>query len=273
MNVHLRPRRVVFKVSGAEAHKLLNDVITGHVEEGEGGGRWWALLTPQGKIVAEGLIGWHEGAFWLDVDRDGAERFYKMMRLYRMRASAEIERLDDTHSVGWAAGSDEAAGIVCTDPRGGGLGVRVIADNEVAQSWSGDAAFDRARIAAGIVEVGTDYAASTLFPHDIAMDLNDGIDAVKGCYIGQEVVSRMKHRGTARRRPVIVNGLSEGKGTAIDVEGRKLGETGLAVDGVAVAILRIDRAPADGTASADGRAVSLALPDWASYRFADSEQG
>jgi len=274
MSVHKRSRRIAYRISGTDAHKFLDDVVTGHVDEAPSEGHWWALLTPQGKIIAEGLLGFAEGAYWLDVDRDGAEQFHKMMRLYKMRAKAEIERLDETHTVGWAADGKAVDGVVHTDPRGGGLGVRVIAENASAGGWSeSESSFDAARIAAGIVEVGSDFDAGSLFPHDLAMDLNEGIDAVKGCYIGQEVVSRMKHRGTARRRPVIVSGIKGGAGTSVEADGRKLGEVGQVVDGQAVGILRIDRTPNTGEANAGGQPVSLALPEWASYRFSDSDQG
>ena len=87
-----------------------------------------------------------------------------------------------------------------------------------------------------------------VFPHDIGMDLLGGVDFMKGCYIGQEVVSRMQHRGTARRRPVVVSGIEPliddvevPPGTAISVGAREAGQIGRVVDGRAVAIVRLDR--------------------------------
>ncbi len=183
---------------------------------------WWALLSPQGKIQAEGLSGWAEEAFWLDVDQSVADAFLKKMKLYRLRAKVEIDDLRATHSVGWSF-DGWTGGIGHADPRG--LGERVIAPNEQTADWlPEDEEFDRRRIAAGIPEQGRDFGIDENFAHDIGLDILDGIDFVKGCYIGQEVVSaheaprhgaapagdRFGHRGAgrhaggsgrARRRP------------------------------------------------------------------------
>ena len=101
--------------------------------------------------------------------------------------------------------------------------------------------YDAARIAHGIAELGPDFAADAVFPHDIGMDFLGGVDFKKGCYIGQEVVSRMQHRGTARRRPVIVSGIEAEAGAPVLVGGREAGTIGRVVGGKAVGIVRLDR--------------------------------
>ena len=265
MTVHLRPSRALFRFSGPDAQKLLFDVVTGRTIAEEGPAVWWALLTPQGKIQAEGLSAWRDGAFWLDVERSAADDFFRRMRMYKLRANVEIADLRETHVVGWD--SDPAAGDA--DPRG--LGARAIAVGD--PGWPEDeTAFISARIAAGVAELGPDFAPDTTFPHDIGMDLLGGVDFKKGCYIGQEVVSRMQHRGTARRRPVIVSGLppAAAAGTPVIAGGREAGVIGQPVGGRAIAILRLDRIenPADVTVGDEG--VALALPSWATYAFGES---
>ena len=100
------------------------------------------------------------------------------------------------------------------------------------------------------------------------MDLLGGVDFKKGCYIGQEVVSRMQHRGTARRRPVIVSGVTAEAGTPVVVGGRDAGAIGTPVDGKAVAIVRLDRF--DGSeVTVAGQPVDLTLPAWATYRLGE----
>ena len=102
------------------------------------------------------------------------------------------------------------------------------------------------------------------------MDLLGGVDFKKGCYIGQEVVSRMKHRGTARRRPVIVSGISGAEaGTAVQAGGRDSGTIGKVVDGRAVAIVRLDRFDG-GDVTVGGKPVEVSLPAWATYRLGES---
>lgn len=259
MATFLRPSRALFRFSGPEAQKLLFDVVTGRLVEEEGRAVWWALLSPQGKIQAEGLSTYSEGAFWLDVHADAADEFHRRMRLYKLRAKVEIDDLRSSHVVGWSEGG---AGIA--DPRG--IGARVIAERGVG--WpEGETPFHTARIEAGVAEMGPDFARDTTFPHDIGMDLLGGVDFKKGCYIGQEVVSRMQHRGTARRRPVIVSGLPEGAaaGAPVMVGEREAGTIGMVVDGKAVAILRLDRIPGADAATVGGIPVKLRLPDWGNY--------
>lgn len=271
MSVVNRPDRVAIRVSGADAAKLLHDVLTAPVAAEAGPARWWALLSPQGKILAEGLIGWAEDAFWLDVGADVADDFFKRMRLYKLRAKAEIEDLRQTHAVGWTAGTTE--GVLHDDARAPDLGKRVIADKAHASSWvAGDMA-ETARVAAGIAEMGPDFSPDSTFPHDIGMDLLGGVDFNKGCYVGQEVVSRMQHRGTARRRPVIVSGLPDdaAKGAEVVCAGRTAGTIGTIAGGRAVGILRLDRISDPAACTIGGKPVTLALPDWATYHFGESE--
>lgn len=271
----LRPSRALFRFSGPDAQKLLFDVVTGRVQAEPGPAAWWALLSPQGKIQAEGLSGWADGAFWLDVDVSVADAFSRRMRMYKLRAAVEIGDLRETHAIGW---SDDGAapGIVHADPRAGGLGFRVVAPKAEAAGWTApeveDDIFLQRRIAAGVAELGTDFEADTIFPHDIGMDILGGVDFKKGCYIGQEVVSRMQHRGTARRRPVIVSSLPDGSaaGAPVLVGEREAGTIGEMSVGKAVAILRLDRVPDAHGATVGGLPVKLHLPGWATYQFGES---
>ncbi|MGN6487435.1 MAG: CAF17-like 4Fe-4S cluster assembly/insertion protein YgfZ [Devosia sp.] len=271
----LRPSRAAFRFSGPDAQKLLFDVVTGRLLAEPGPGVWWALLSPQGKIQAEGLSGWHDGAFWLDVDAGAAEAFLKRMRLYRLRAAVEIEDLRETHSVGWSFDGWEH-GVAHAEPRGF-AGERVIATKAEAAGWlPPDQRYAERRIAFGVPEQGPDFAPDTTFPHDIGMDLLEGIDFVKGCYVGQEVVSRMRHRGTARRRPVIVSGIAAAAGADVVAGGRVAGTLGEVVHGRAVAILRLDRITDPAAVTVDGQPVTVELPAWATYQFGEaaaSEQG
>ena len=251
----LRPSRILFRFSGADAQKLLFDVVTGRLLAEPGPPLWWALLSPQGKIQAEGLSTYEDEAFWLDVDQAVADAFFKRMRMYKLRAAVEIADLRETHAVGWDGGAPHT---------------RVIGTKAESAQWDApDSSYDAARIAAGIAEQGPDFAADGAFPHDIGMDLLGGVDFKKGCYIGQEVVSRMEHRGTARRRPVIVSGVDAPLGTAVKVGGRDAGTIGTPVGGKAVAIVRLDRFDG-GEVTMDGKPVTITLPDWATYRLGES---
>jgi folate-binding protein YgfZ len=194
------------------------------------------------------------------------------MKMYRLRAQVAIDDLRDTHRVGFA--TEAASGAISHVDRLGAarIGWRIIAPVAATAGWSGDdAAYRSARIGAGIAEQGADFPANDAFAHDIGLDILDGIDFKKGCYVGQEVVSRMKHRGTARRRPVIVSGLDAPAGSAVLAGTREAGTIGAVVDGKAVAILRLDRITDPAAVTVDGKAVTITLPAWATYAFGESE--
>lgn len=251
----LRPSRALVRFSGADAQKLLFDAVTGRVLAEPGEPVRWALLSPQGKIQAEGLSVWRDDAFWLDTDVSVADAFIKRMKMYRLRAAVTIDDLRGSHVVG----SDPTA------PRS-----HVIGTQAEAVTWGApDESYDRARVAAGVAEQGPDFAPDAAFPHDIGMDLLGGVDFHKGCYIGQEVVSRMQRRGTARRRPVIVSGVDADAGTAVLVGEREAGFIGQPVGGKAVGIVRLDRFDG-GAVTVDGKPVTVTLPEWATYRLGES---
>ena len=271
MTISLRADRAVFRFSGADAHKLLNDVVTGYVPAGGNEAAAWALLSPQGKILAEGLAGFAEDAIWVDVHQSVADDFFKRMKMYRLRAQVVIDDLRETYRVGFAQ-HKELAGIQHHDRKGSvQLGWRVIAPLEAAMDWlQDDTSYQAARIEAGIAHQGNDFLANDTFAHDIGFDILDGIDFDKGCYVGQEVVSRMKHRGTARRRPVIVSGIEAPAGTAVVAGGREAGTIGQVVDGTAVAIIRLDRITYLDAVTVGDNPVQLALPVWATYAFGEA---
>lgn len=270
MTIVLRSDRVIFRFSGPEAHRLINDVVTGVMPtSAEEPASLWALLSPQGKILAEGLATHADDALWLDVHQSVADDFYKRMRMYRLRAKVEIDDLRETHRMGFAT---EPSHLAHKDRRGPvALGYRIIAPVEATTDWStDDTAYHTARIENGILHQGNDFPANDTFAHDIGMDILDGVDFVKGCYVGQEVVSRMKHRGTARRRPVIVSGITAPAGTPLIAGGREAGTIGQVVGGKAVAILRLDRITDVTAATVDSKSVTLALPVWATYQFGEA---
>jgi folate-binding protein YgfZ len=270
MAIHLRSSRALFRFSGQDALKLLFDVVTGRVVGEPGPAVWWALLSPQGKIQAEGLCGFADEAFWLDVDASIADDFHRRMRMYKLRAKVEIADLRASHAVGWSDG--QAEGVAHADPRG--LGTRIIAPKEAAAGWAADdGSFDSRRIGEGVAAQGADFPPDSTFPHDIGMDLLGGVDFKKGCYVGQEVVSRMQHRGTARRRPVIVSGIEAPAGTAVVAGAREAGTIGQVVDRRAVAIVRLDRITDPDAVTVGGRPVTVSLPGWATYRLGEVGEG
>ncbi len=288
MKTYFRPERTAIRFDGPDAKKLLNDVVTGTVSTEPNTANWWALLSPQGKIQAEGLIGWDGDGYILDISCEIKSQFLRKMNMFKLRADAEITDLSETHKIGWSEQSAASeTRIEHLDARNAhisgsekNLGFRIVDKKENTKNWIEDnGEFGARRANLGISQLGEDFAPDTLFPHDIGMDLLNGIDFSKGCYVGQEVVSRMRHRGNTRKRPVIVsyngadpqaiNSGSFGSNEEILLDGKKIGNVGKIIKGKAVAIARLDRLSAATARSAQigGHRVTLATPSWASYDF------
>lgn len=271
MPVASLPDRALIKVSGADAEHFLHNLVTTDIVALPQGEAWpGALLTPQGKILFDFLV-WHDGdGFVLDTTLDQRDALVKRLSMYKLRAAVEIAAHDRTGvTVAWGEEEGEA-GLV--DHRFAVAGVRVLrrpSGTEVSDTLG----YDALRVLSGIAESGSDFALQDAFPHDVLYDLLGGISFKKGCYVGQEVVSRMQHRGTARRRVVVVtaeNALPS-PGTPITADAKPIGTLGTVAGNRGLAIVRIDRA---GEAIATGNlfftgdtGVSLALPGWSGLAF------
>ena len=270
---HLDVRRLI-GVSGRDCADFLQGLITADVAGVvETIAQPAALLTPQGKILFDFLI-WRRGdGFVIDIDVSLADAFIRRLMLYRLRAAVDIALLDDDGiTVFWDEGAIEGA---VEDGRFRAAGVTVLR-KPGHQADGRESAYRALRIVNGIVMSGFDYALSDVFPHDVLMDLNGGVAFRKGCFIGQEVVSRMKHRGTARKRPVIVSAAAPlpPSGTELTAGGKPIGTLGTVIGPQALAIVRIERAReaiASGALILAGDVpVTLALPAWSGLTFPDS---
>ncbi|KQP30065.1 folate-binding protein YgfZ [Methylobacterium sp. Leaf100] len=285
MPIALLPDRAVVTCTGEDAAGLLQGVVTCNVETLEPGeARLGALLTPQGKVLFDFLISridvpGADGGFRLDTDAARAPDLLKRLTLYRLRAKAALA-LDPTLGVAAAWGGSDTA--IHTDPvRDGrleGLGNRLYAAQGAFSADATEADYHAHRIALGIPEGGRDFAFADAFPHEALMDQLGGVDFKKGCYVGQEVVSRMQHRGTARTRLVPVVAL-EGtleSGAEVTSGARSLGTVGSVAGGRGLAMLRLDRladAHATGEPLRAGAArLGAEKPSFATFAFPETVQ-
>lgn len=268
MPVIALPDRSVVRIRGADAQRLLHDVTTPDVAGLDTGTACpGALLTPQGKIMFDFVLAREDpDGFLVDIDAAQADAFVKRMTLYKLRAKVDIVR-DEALHVGavWDTDAPEGARRDRRFPDAFATW-RVHSGHPVGDS--NPDAYAARRIAAGVAESGGDYALSEAFPHDALMDLNGGVSFRKGCFVGQEVVSRMQHRGTARRRLVRIeaDGPLPPTGTPLTADGKAIGALGTVDGAAALAIVRTDRAAAAIAAGkaleADGQAVTIAMPAW-----------
>jgi folate-binding protein YgfZ len=271
-------RRGVVAVRGADAAKFLNDLVTSDVPETAGGASFGALLNPQGKILFDFLVVSDGNGFLFDLPRTNAGDFAKRLTFYRLRAKVEIADLSAEREVVVAWGAAAAPildGPVYADPRLPALGWRAIvpegADMAADYTEARPETYDAHRIALGVPEGGVDFTYGDVYPHDVDMDQLAGVDFKKGCYVGQEVVSRMQHRGTARRRFVTVAAATElpPPGTPLTAGSAAIGTLGSSAGSAGLALVRLDRAKAAMDAgtpiTAGSTVVTLTLPAWAAF--------
>jgi tRNA-modifying protein YgfZ len=282
MKAALLPDRGVVKVSGETARDFLNGLITTDMTRLQPGlGRFGALLTPQGKIMIDFLIteapAGHGGGFLIDCPKVLAQTLADKLGFYRLRAKVGIENLSDSLGVlaAWDGEAILKPDLTFTDPRNARLGLRIFVPAELASKAADligatlldSSAYEAHRIAAGVPRGGLDFIYGDAFPHETNMDRLAGVDFDKGCYVGQEVVSRMQHRGTARTRTVrvLLDGPAPEVGSAILAGDKSVGTMGSAAGHHGLALIRIDRAgealQAGTPLTAGGLSIRIADPD------------
>jgi tRNA-modifying protein YgfZ len=282
MKAAFLPDRGVVKITGETAGDFLNNLITTDTTRLQPGlGRFGALLTPQGKIMVDFLIteapAGHGGGFLIDCPKVLAQTLADKLGFYRLRAKVGIENLSESLGVlaAWDGDAALKPDLTFTDPRNAMLGLRIFVPAELAQKAANligadlvDAsAYEAHRIATGVPRGGLDFIYGDAFPHETNMDRLAGVDFDKGCYIGQEVVSRMQHRGTARTRTVrvLLEGPAPEVGSTILAGDKSVGTMGSAANHHGLALIRIDRVSdaleAGMPLTAGGLAIRIADPD------------
>jgi tRNA-modifying protein YgfZ len=294
----LLPDRGVVRVAGADAEKFLNNSITADLTAlAKQDAVHSALLTAQGKMLfeffalrapqADGTAD-GTGGFLLETARDAADDLVKRLKMFMLRAKVEAENVSAAHEVaalwGGAVPAGTAKRLVYADPRLPEMGARVIAsvppgfaadpgDVEGEVEWATADAYHAHRIALGVPEAGKDFRLGDTFPHEADLDVLNGVSFAKGCFIGQEVVSRMMHRGTVRRRVVPVEAEAAlTSGAPVTVGEAEIGRVGSVAGRRGLALVRLDRA-AEAAAKgqplkAGGVAIALMKPGWATFELA-----
>ena len=286
MKAALLSDRGVVKVAGDDARRFLNGLASNDIiRVVPAEPRFAALLTPQGKIIVDFIAAEAEpddgGGFFLDCPRALSRTLVERLNFYKLRAKIAIEDLSPLLGVMavWDGAALSDAGLSYADPRLPALGTRTIlpphlaaeAAAEIGATLTDEAAYDAHRIALGVPRGGMDFAYGNTFPHEADMDQLGGVDFEKGCYVGQEVVSRVEHRSSARSRllPVAYDEFAPSSGIPIMAGDKQVGTLGSTAKGRGLAIFRLDRladAIAAGTPLNCGNIpLRLVKPDWAKF--------
>lgn len=260
-STHARlPSRALIAVGGPDWRGFLQGLITQDVETlAAGEMRFGALLTAQGRLIADLFVVGRQEGCWLDVPADQREALIGKLKLYRLRAKVDIDADDTPVAALWEG---PALDGWLADPRAPGLGWRGYGLPAPKAAHVEEAAYEAHRLALG-VPGPADWAGETTYPIEADFDLLHGIDFHKGCFVGQETTSRMKRRGQVKSRmlPIVFEGDPPPAGTEVLAGERRAGEVLSGGPGRAMALLRLDRIAAGGL-TADGRAVAVAPPAW-----------
>ncbi len=287
----LLPQRDLIRVSGEDARHFLQNLVTCDISGLKAReAAFGALLTPQGKIQFDFLIlGESDNSFLLDVASSVIPDLLKRLTFYKLRAKVTLTGVSEGLAVAAMWQTEELPDVpetllVARDPRLASLGWRVVGPaHDLAEVLAKAGSIEVGiqdwqiwRIGYGIPEGGVDFAFGDAFPHDVDMDQIGGVSFKKGCYIGQEVVSRMEHRGTARRRAIKIsaNGPLPEVGTPILADGKSVGTLGSSANQDGLALVRLDKVKAaldnDVELTCGETRLTPILPDWARFGWPES---
>ena len=278
--------RGLVSVSGPDAEKMLQALITNEMALlAHQPALYAGLLSPQGKILFDFIVMRMADGFVLDVAGNKAADLTKRLEMYKLRANARVKDASAERVV-FAMWGGQPGSIVSpqvnasvTDPRLSELGTRFVSERQ----WAGndaaaskgeittEGAYHAHRIKLGVPEGGKDFMFGDAFPHEALFDQLGGVSFTKGCYVGQEIVARMEHRGTARTRivPVIAETVLPPPGADIIAGDVTIGTLGSTAGTRGLAMLRLDRAEEMRRKGQGLRAatvpVRIELPAWVRF--------
>ena len=253
-NIAVLSDRGVVAVTGEDARKLLQGILTNDMDLLDTRPAMLAaLLSAQGKVLFDFLVVAGSDGYLLETARTRTGELVNRLKIYRLRAKVDIRDCGEELVVtaAWGALPSKAATAAgYPDPRHPGLGWRGImvagGPEPMPQAGAGAAAYHAHRIGLGVPEGGKDYDYADAFPHEANLDLLHGLSFTKGCYIGQEIVARMEHRGTVRKRVARVTGSggTELPASRPDVMVGEvvIGRLGSVAGRQGLALMRLDRA-------------------------------
>ncbi len=240
--------RKVYRITGADREEFLQNLVTNDVSKLASGAVWAALLTPQGKYLADFFLVPDGDAILLDVAEPLANGLTQRLSMYRLRADVAIEET----GIAVARGIGPVPEGAFADPRDDRLGWRAY-DGRSGQ----DVDWAALRVEAGVPESGVELVPNDSYPLELGFERLNGVDFKKGCYVGQEVTARMKHKTTLRKglyRVAVQGGAATGA-TIVNGAGKEAGTLYTQSGGHGLAYLRLDRV--DDAMQADGVAVRL----------------
>lgn len=265
MNQPLPPRALI-AVEGPDAQAFLNALLTQTIPDASSGAAVYAaMLSPQGKIFFDAIvIGRGDDGFWLDVAASRLDAAVQRLTMFRLNRAVQIAPESAWRAIVVDA-PHIASPVVIEDPRRPGALWRAYGP---AADLKPDMFTLRASLELGLPNLDLDAPPDTVFGLEALLEELHGVDFHKGCFPGQENVSRMKRRATTRRKfcRVRFDGPPPEYGALIHAGAMDVGDMRSAVGGVGMALLRLDRVREAAATSAhllcEGRPITTDAPSW-----------
>ncbi len=258
------PERALIRLTGPDWRGFLQGLITQDVETlAVGQTRYAALLTPQGRLLYDLFITAEEDGALLEVPTAGREALLGRLKMYRLRAKVEIGPAEGDVVALFGTTAEAAEGGWRRDPRLPSLGWRGVGLTAPDASPASANDYDLHRLALGVPDLVRDGLAERDYALEANLDLLNGVDFRKGCFVGQEITSRMKRRSVVKSRlvPLRFEGGAPAPGAEVLNGTLRAGEVRSGAEGAALALLRLDRA-VGAPLTVEDRPVTLQLPDW-----------
>jgi folate-binding protein YgfZ len=283
--------RGLLAIAGEDKVSFLQGLVSNDVAKaGPAKALYSAFLTPQGRYLHDFFLAEAGGSFYLDCEAARRDDLKRRLSLYKLRSKVTIADATASHAVALLFGGDAlarlglgsepglakpfAGGVVYVDPRLPALGARAVLPREGAAATieaagfaAGDAtAYDKLRLSLGVPDGSRDLPVEKAILLENGFDELHAIDWDKGCYLGQELTARTRYRGLVRKRllPVTIEGPTPAPGTPVMLGDKEAGEMRSALDGIGLALLRLEHV--EGEAAAALRAGEAKLtarkPDW-----------
>ena len=264
-NIVRLPERGVIEINGADRVVFLQGLVSNDIAKATPGHAVWsALLTPQGKWLADFFVLAEPETLLLDCERAQAEMIVKLLSRYRLRAKVVLRDASDDWNVyaAWGEAPVAVGVVIAPDPRLEGGGWRVLSPTPLDETAT-EAAYQAHRIGLGLPDGSRDMESEKSVLLEAGFDELQGVSWTKGCYMGQELTARTKHRGLVKRRlvPVQIDGPMPAPGTPVLRDGIDVGTLRTGVDGIALALLRLEALEAEGLRCGDAGLVPLP-PSW-----------
>ncbi len=254
------------EVTGEDRTAFLQGLVSNDVTAGQPGRAVFAaLLTPQGKWLADFFLFAEGERLLLDCARDQAGLLVTTLSRFRLRAKVALGDVSDGFAVqaGWGGAPMPESAIAAPDPRLAEAGWRALSPAPLGAD-ADEAAYDLHRLSLGLPDGARDMEAQKSVLLEGGFDELAGVSWTKGCYMGQELTARTKYRGLLKKRlfPVVITGPLPAPGTPVTQEGAEVGEMRSGRDGLGLALLRIEAVEAGGAMACGEAALTPRIPGW-----------